>query len=293
MQRIERQLRVPGGTVTAWHSAADSAVDETPLLFLHGGPGGSCDGFAVFEQLANERPVVMWDQLGSRRSTWSGAPEELWTRDRFCAEVDAVRAAFDLDEVITFGHSWGGWLSMDYLSRQPDGVVAAVLSSTSASYSSFQASIDRRVADLPASMRAAVDRQRRGGSVDEPEYHHAALEFYRRFVVRNVPGDAVAEQVLERQRSSEVFQWMQGADELHADGSLAPWSRVADLPTITAPVLVTVGRFDHLDEHCAAEIADGLTSAELVRFEDSSHCPHLEQPDEVVATVRQFINSAS
>ncbi|MEM8620452.1 MAG: proline iminopeptidase-family hydrolase [Actinomycetota bacterium] len=288
MQRFERQLSVPGGEVTAWRIDPDAPADRTPMLFVHGGPGGNCDGFAVFEQLADERPVVMWDQLGSRRSTWSGTADELWTRDRFCAEVDAVRAAHDLDEVVLYGHSWGGWLSIDYLSRQPDGVAGAVLSSTSASYSSFQASIDRRIAELAAPMRDAVARQRAGGSLDDPDYHGAALEFYRRFVVRHVPGDAVAEQVLERQRSSEVFRHMQGADELHADGALASWSRVADLPTIDTPALVTVGRFDHLDEHCAAEIADGLANAELVLFEASSHCSHLEQPGDVVAAVRQF-----
>ncbi|MEM9516744.1 MAG: proline iminopeptidase-family hydrolase [Actinomycetota bacterium] len=291
MERIERQLSVPGGTVTAWHITAPSVVDQTPLLFLHGGPGGSCDGFSVFEQLARERPVVMWDQLGSRRSSWSGDPDELWTRDRFCAEVDAVRRAFDLDEVMLYGHSWGGWLSIEYLSRHPPGVVGAVLADTSASFSSFQASIDRRVAELPDDLRAGVGKRRDGTSVDDPEYHRAALGFYRRFVVRNVPVDGIAEQVLERQRTSEVFQRMQGADELHADGSLAPWSRVADLPTIATPALVTVGRFDHLDEHCAAEIADGLPNAERVLFESSSHCPHLEQPDDVIATVRRFIHS--
>lgn len=291
MPRVDRQLSVPGGEVTTWRIDPESPSGRTPVLFLHGGPGGSCDGFAVFEQLADERPVVMWDQLGSRRSTWAGPPQELWTRDRFCAEVDAVRAAYGLDEVVLYGHSWGGWLSIEYLSRQPDGVIGAVLSSTSASYESFHASIDRRVAELAAPFRAAVARERDGGPLDDPEYHRAALEFYRSFVVRNVPGDARAEHVLERQRSSEVFRHMQGADELHADGSLASWSRVADLSAIHVPALVTVGRFDHLDERCAAEITDGLTNAQRVLFEGSSHCSHLEQPAEVIDTVRRFTNS--
>ncbi|MEO1056309.1 MAG: proline iminopeptidase-family hydrolase [Actinomycetota bacterium] len=288
MHRFERQLTVPGGEVTTWRSDPETPTGRTPLLFLHGGPGGSSDGFAVFEQLADERPVLMWDQLGSRRSTWAGTPEELWTRDRFCAEVDAVRSAFDLDEVVLYGHSWGGWLSVEYLSRQPAGVVGAVLADTSASFASFQASIDRRVAELPDEFRAGVAKRRDGVPVDDPEYHRAALEFYRRFVVRNVPVDRIAEQVLERQRSSEVFQCMQGADELHADGTLASWSRVNDLPTIEVPALAIVGRFDHLDEACTDELVAGLPQGEKALFAESSHCPHLEQPADVVAAVRRF-----
>lgn len=281
------KIAVSGGTVRA--RRVDGPAGATPLLFLHGGPGGSSDGFAVFDELADERTIVMWDQLGSRRSSWEGQPDGLWTRDRFCEEVDAVRAAFDLDEVVLYGHSWGGWLSVDYLCRRPSGVVGAVLADTSACFTSFSASIDRRVSQLPPDLRAGVERRRSGVPVDDPEYHRAAIEFYRRFVVRNVPGEAVAESVLERQRSSEVFQWMQGADELHADGTLATWSRVADLPSVEVPTLVLVGRYDHLDEQCADELVAGLPNAEKVLFTESSHCPHLEQPDDVLAAVRRFL----
>ena len=49
MPRVDRQLSVPGGEVTTWRIDPESPSGRTPVLFLHGGPGGSCDGFAVFE----------------------------------------------------------------------------------------------------------------------------------------------------------------------------------------------------------------------------------------------------
>lgn len=284
---MEERIAVPGGTVGA--RMLGGGTPGVPMLFLHGGPGGSCAGFGVFESLAEARPIVMFDQLGSASSTWDG--DDLWRVDRFCAEVDAVRAAFDLDEVVLFGHSWGGWLAIDYLCRGASGVRGAVLADTSAGFPSFADSIARRVATMDADQRVAIESAPRSGDVDGagPTYRAAAIEFYRRFVVRNVPGD-IAETVIDRQGSSEVFGAMQGADELHADGSLAAWDRVDDLHLIDCPVLVIAGRFDHMDEHCAREISDGIVDADLVIFEDSSHCVHLEEPDAALAAVRRWLD---
>lgn len=287
LRQVERRaIPVPGGTI---HSRRVRAAERpgTPVLFLHGGPGGSSDGFAVFEELASDRDVVLFDQLGSRSSSWSGPPEQLWTLDRFCREVDTVREAWDLDEVVLYGHSWGGWLSLEYLGRGAAGVTGVILADTTASFDSFAASIDRRVAQLSDPAQEAVAAVRAGASLDSAAYRAAALEFYSRFVVGYVDDPATtAEAVLDRQRASEVFQVMQGSDELHADGLLASWDRRRDLPSIAAPALVLSGEQDHMDPTCAAELRDGLREAELVVVRDASHCPHLERPGATVDAVR-------
>ncbi len=41
----------------------------------------------------------------------------LWTIGRFCDEIDALRAALGLTNVILLGHSWGGWLAIEYMTR--------------------------------------------------------------------------------------------------------------------------------------------------------------------------------
>lgn len=284
----ERRIAVPGGEVRSW-SVGDDRSPGVPILFLHGGPGGSCDGFMSLAGLAAKRRLVMFDQLGSRTSSWRDDPPELWRIDRFCDEVDAVRAAWDLETVILLGHSWGGWLGIEYLCRGAAGVGGVVLCDTTASFASFRASIARRVAELSPSARSAVAAADATGDLDTEEYRAAAIEFYRHFVVRAVPGD-IAATVVDRQRGSEVFQYMQGADELHGDGSLADWDRRADLAGIEAPALVIGGRYDHMDPACAEEIADGLADAELHVFDDSSHCPHLEQPDDLVEVITRWLD---
>ncbi len=302
MRDAAMTIEVPGGTVESW-STGDGP--GTPLLLLHGGPGGSSAGLMLFERLADDRRVVRWDQLGSPSSSWSGDARDLWTLDRFCDEVDAVRAAHDLDRVVLLGHSWGGWLSIDYASRafgadgassDGAGLDGLVLADTTASFASFEASIRRRVATLSPGSRAAVaDADRRavegaGGVYDDEDYRDAALEFYGRFVVGRVPDPDAPATVFDRQRATEVFRHMQGEDELHTNGSLRTWDRRASLGAIGVPALVYGGADDHMDPECVAETVLGLADATPKVFRASSHCPHLEEPEAVLTVVRAWLD---
>lgn len=294
-----RRVVVPGGTVRSWswNDAVPAASTVTPMLFLHGGPGGSCASFDVFAEHVHDRRLVLFDQLGSASATLDDRhradPRPLWTIERFGFEVDAVRDAHGLDDVVLFGHSWGGWLALDYLCRGADGVRAAVLADTAVSFEAFRASIARRVAELPAAQRAAVEAAPTSpGAVSAgAAYDAAAVEFYTRFVVR---GDHDrAQEVYRRQRATGVFQVMQGADELHGDGALADWDRSADARTLTQPVLVVVGEHDHMDPQCARALAAAIPGAELVVLPDVAHCPHLERPEQLVSTVMEWVDSVA
>ncbi|MDQ8168785.1 MAG: hypothetical protein P3C09_13635, partial [Gemmatimonadota bacterium] len=61
----EGMIDVPGGKV--WYRRIGNGPG-VPLLALHGGPGGTSCRFEVLAPLANERPVIFYDQLGSGRS---------------------------------------------------------------------------------------------------------------------------------------------------------------------------------------------------------------------------------
>ena len=98
-----------------------------PLLVLHGGPGVPHDYLQDLARLADEgRPVVFYDQIGCGRSDH---PDDaaLWTMATYVDEVAAVRDALGLDRVHLFGHSWGGWLALEYALGRPSGLASLVL----------------------------------------------------------------------------------------------------------------------------------------------------------------------
>jgi hypothetical protein len=65
-KRKEGFLEVPGGKV--WYEIVGIGKRGTPLLLLHGGPGFTSDYLRPLEALADERPVIFYDQLGGGRS---------------------------------------------------------------------------------------------------------------------------------------------------------------------------------------------------------------------------------
>src|SRR5262245_50083565 len=58
-------IDVPGGKV--WWMRVGSGP-KTPLLMLHGGPGAGHNYLLPLKALADERPVIFYDQLGCGRS---------------------------------------------------------------------------------------------------------------------------------------------------------------------------------------------------------------------------------
>jgi proline iminopeptidase len=105
-------IPVEGGRV--WYKIVGAGTPGIPLLTLHGGPGYPHDYLEPLEQLAGERPVIFYDQLGCGRSDRPN-DRALWRVDRFVRELAQVRQALGLERIHLFGHSWGAMLAVDYL----------------------------------------------------------------------------------------------------------------------------------------------------------------------------------
>src|SRR5690349_6831605 len=89
----ELMARVPGGRVyVRVNGRLDGA--RLPIVMVHGGPGGTHAAFLDALALADERAVILYDQLDSGASDHPDTPSN-WTVGRFTEEVDAIRRALD------------------------------------------------------------------------------------------------------------------------------------------------------------------------------------------------------
>src|SRR5262245_57973413 len=158
---------------------------RTPLLVLHGGPGIPHDYLENLALLGDERPVVFYDQLGCGRSDRPDDPR-LWTRERFARELDAVRHALGLEQVVLYGHSWGSILAVDYLTgaagQRPSGVRGVILAGPALSIPRWVEDSRRLIATLPADTAAAILEGERTGQTDSAAYKAATQAFYERYV---------------------------------------------------------------------------------------------------------------
>lgn len=283
----EGYLPVPGGMV--WYRKVGDGPG-LPLLVLHGGPGAGSEYLDVLGALGDRRTVVFYDQLGGGRSQAPDLPG-LWQMERFVNELAAVRRMLGLHRLHLFGHSWGGWLALDYLLTRPRGVAGVTLASTSASIP--QQAREQAVlrATLPAELAEALNAYQARGEYDDPAYRGALVEFYQRHVCRLPVWPAQLERAMVRLPPSAVYRAMLGPNELVFTGTMRDWDRTGELATIDVPALVTVGRFDEITPACAETLRQGLPDARLRVFEASAHMPHLEETDAYLSELAGFLDA--
>jgi len=91
---------VQGGRV--WYRIVGTGP-RTPLLVLHGGPGVPSYYLKPLAALADERPVIFYDQLGAGHSDHP-TDTTLWRIERFVEELGRVRQALGLEVFDSSGH---------------------------------------------------------------------------------------------------------------------------------------------------------------------------------------------
>ena len=75
--------------------------------------------------------MLIHDQLGTGASDRPDDPS-LWTLQRYVGEVEAVREALGQGKVHLLGHSWGGWLGIEYALAHGDKLKSCIFSNTNA-----------------------------------------------------------------------------------------------------------------------------------------------------------------
>jgi len=282
----EGYVAVPGGQV--WYKVVGSG-DAVPLLTLHGGPGTGHDYLEPFEALASDRPVVFFDQLGCGKSD---QPDDvsLWRIERFVEEVAAVRRALDLNHVHLLGHSWGGWLAIEYMMGNPSGIASLILASTSASLRQFAEETARLKATLPQEVLDTLNRYEAVDDFHNPEYENTMMAFYAEFVCRLDPWPEPLMRSLNNAMSNPVpYETIQGPNEFTITGNLKDWDRTDRLGEIGMPTLITCGRYDELTPACAETLHRGIPDSEMHIFEQSAHMAHLEETERYLQVVREFL----
>lgn len=287
---------VPFHSHETWVQITESVEPQPgalPLFVLHGGPGMAHNYVRNFADLADEtgRTVIHYDQIGCGNSTHlPDAPADFWTPALFVEEFHAVRDALGIDEYHLLGQSWGGMLSAEIAVLQPAGLASVSICNSPASMELWMAGCAELVAALPQDVQDALRRHEEAGTVTDPEYLAATDFFYQRHLCRVVPmPQDLIDTVAQMEAEPTVYHTMNGPNEFHVLGTLRGWNIIDRLPQISAPTLVIAGEFDEATPEAWQPYVDQIPGAESHVFGDTSHCSHLEKPEEVRAVVAAFL----
>ena len=98
----------------------------TPIVFLHGGPGGGINPFIRKFFHPDHYRAVLFDQRGSGKSIPYGCIDENTTQD-LIEDIEKLREHLNISSWIVMGGSWGSTLALLYAIAHPTRVRALIL----------------------------------------------------------------------------------------------------------------------------------------------------------------------
>ena len=281
------------GHETWYRVVGDLAAGPTPVIICHGGPGAAHDYVEPIADLSRfGRGAVLYDQLGCGKSEHlPNAPVDFWRPELFKRELSLLAQELGIAErYVVVGQSWGGMLAMEYAIDRPAGLRAIVVANSPASIRLWVEEANRLRLDLPADVQETLTRHEEAGTTGDPEYEAAVQVFYERHVCRVVPfPDCVVRSFAQIAAEPTVYHTMNGPSEFHCIGSLKTWDITDRLHEITAPTLLISGRHDEATPLIVGEIHARIPGARWELFEESSHLPHVEEPEAFLACVEEFL----
>lgn len=282
MNKTEGFVSVKKGNV--WYQIMGDLKSD-PLIVLHGGPGFPHDYLEPLEDLATDRQVVFYDQLGCGNSDKTTNPA-FWTVENFVQELHQIIETLKLEKYHILGHSWGSALAVAFALTKPKGLVSLIFSDPYISTPVWEKETRRLLKLLPDNLQKALLE----GNRESEDYKQGSKEFYYRFVWRmdSYPGSC---QRSFQKKNSDLYNYMWGPEEFQATGSLTNFDPSSELSEIKLPVLLLCGRHDEATPEACMYFKSKLTDAELVIFEDSAHFPFWNERQKYIKTVQSFLNS--
>jgi proline iminopeptidase len=231
--------------------------------------------------------VVSFDQLSCGESDQPDDPS-LRTVERFIEEVEAVRSALGLGQVLLLGHSWGGTLGVEYCLAYPQNVRAFVAVTIAFDQPLLQQGYIRKKQDLGAETVRMIALREAEGSTDHPEYQAAMTILKYRTMCRM---ETWPEPVLKSMRTvgPGPSRTMFGPFPFNCTGTLRNHNRNDDLHRLPMPVLMLTSEHDYILPEFVFASALLIPNARCFIFRDCAHMPFWEDPEAYHPVVTGFL----
>jgi proline iminopeptidase len=258
------------------------------MVILHGGPGFDHTYLRPWlDPVSEVARLVYIDERGSGRS--ARHTHEYYQLGIMADDIVFLCQTLSIEHPIVLGQSFGGFVALSIATRHPDFASGIVLFDTSPAWTGGY--------DLDA-LEQLVGGER-GKELREIAY-------------RESTGVATSGELKRFEQEVMPYYWHQGFKEEYIAGlfnnslinqdiasyMMGTLSREYDLreqlPEIRVPALVLQGRYDWVTPmEGAQEMARRIPNAQLHIFEHSSHMVFMEQPEELVTVLKEWITALS
>lgn len=265
-----------------------------PLVLISGGPGNSHDYFhPYFSALRDSYRIIYFDEFGRGKSDRARDRRE-YTLARDVEDVEGLRKALGLGKINLLGHSYGGIVAQSYVLRFPDSVRRLILVSSLFSGEMWQANDDNSNNELrnqfPETWEKIQKVRAQGFNTCSKEYQDASdvlpvyLLFYNVSSVEKLIHSGVS-------NNNDVYCAITGDDaDFLVSGDIGKIDFRLDLKKLTMPLLILAGRYDRVAiPRWTVQYKRYAPQAQFVMFEKSGHFPFVEETDETMRVLRDFL----
>ncbi|WP_018478450.1 alpha/beta fold hydrolase [Pontibacter roseus] len=288
LQDGERFYTVNG--LRHWVKIKGSQHGTTPIVVVHGGPGGNN---YTFERTAGPRleefsTVIYYEQRGSGRSE---APlnKSDYQLPTLLSDLDVLRDSLGLEKMHLLGYSFGAELSLRYALQHPNRVEKLILSSPAElSNSNMLVQIQGFHAIGDSSTKAKIEGILRDTTALADKYNHvwnlASSDLVDRFLFLN-PDHARKNRALWQESKLTNTGLMAKVYLQHNKGDLI--QKATGLPT---PTLLISGAHDKNGGlHTGLSLKQVLPNSAIRLYENSAHFPDIEEPERFTEDVKSFV----
>ncbi|MCX2743109.1 alpha/beta fold hydrolase [Mangrovivirga sp. M17] len=260
-----------------------------PLLIIHGGPvldhSYMIDSFS---SLGKEFKLIFFDQCACGKST---IPQDHFQLDmnNLLKDIDAILENADENNVSILGHSWGGFLGLNYTLNFPEKVKSLILSNpmplTRDQWNHDQRVLDERILKSDLIKRNKVlqsDQMRKNPSLAIKKL--MKISFKPHFSDENMIEKLnlqIPEDYLKR---SELYEYLMNND-------LGDYNLEGKVNNIHCPVLTIYGDAEPAVKSKYHHVIDkAFQNSHLKIIKNSGHFPFIENPSSYFTAVKKFLS---
>ncbi len=278
------QAEIPGGNI--WYHIIGNG-ESTPILMLHGGPGGTSYSMYALSPLADAYTLIVFDQFGTGRSG-NLKDTSLMRMDYYVDQLNVFVDSLGLEEYIVYGHSWGTMLALDFYLEHPEGIQAMIMNSPLVSADYWMKDADTLIATLPDTVQQIIRKSNATGNYDSEAYKYATWVHYKNFISRGkrVPGPDSLERVPGNRL---MYNYMWGPSEFRSTGTLKNYDRLDRLDELEVPVLWITGEYDEARPSTVQYFHHLDPGSDFAIIKDAGHGTMHDNQEDNVKLIRDFL----
>ncbi|MBP1950878.1 alpha/beta fold hydrolase [Virgibacillus litoralis] len=258
--------------------------ESTPIILLAGGPGLSFKTLTPLLNLAETRPIIAYDQIGSGKSTRSEQLTSLNIED-FMEQFNNVVSELGATKFHILGHSWGTILGVNIALEYPGNIQSLILQSGIADWKKcLEARRKFELEYYPEDLKKTIKKLNEGIKVSPDEVEDATNKFNNQFYCRAKYPKYLCDALNDKDLGTNQLIWNPEKNK-----EMANYKICNRLDEIKCPTFIISGKYDGISVGQGELFSSGIKNSTHVEFKNSSHYAHIEEEIAYLEQVKNFL----